>query len=58
MKNIMKRNFTSGEWEHINPELFICAKEQGYSLIFDGRICFDLSVVMDLGKIQIGEDKK
>ncbi len=52
----MKRDFT--EWEHINQELFICAKEQGYAIIFEGRICFDLLVVMDLSKIQMTEDLK
>ena len=49
MKNIIKRD--SEEWEHIDQELFICAEQQGYAIIFEGRICFDLLVVMDLSKI-------
>jgi len=55
---VIKRDFTFGEWEHIDPELFICADEQGYSFIFEGRIHFDLLVVMDLWDIQIEEDEK
>ena len=65
MKNIIKRDLIvankvcySEECEHINQELFICAEQQGYAIIFDGRICFELLVVLDLSKIQQAEDKK
>ena len=62
---IVKKDFTVaknfcyfGDWKHINPELFICAEEQGYSLKFGNKTYFDLLVVMDLCEIQRGEDKK
>lgn len=33
-------------------ELFICAHEQGYSIIFDDSICFDLLTVIRLKEIK------
>ena len=39
-------------------ELFVCAHEQGYSIIFDDSICFDLPIVMRLKEIKQDIDKQ
>ena len=33
-------------------ELFVCAHEQGYSIILDDSICFDIPIVMRLKEIK------
>lgn len=55
---MIKQNSQLSDWRNINPELLICADEQGDYSKIGGKGTLDLFTVLDLQNIQQSENKK